>query len=201
MNVERLECEVKSRLSEKRFKHTLAVRDMALRLGKIYLPNQLSELEYAALLHDITKELSVEENISLIGDLWQSLSYEEKISPQIFHAYSAPALIKRDFPKFATENVLSAVFKHTVADEDMTVFDMIIFLSDFIEEGRIYEASIATREYLFSNISCEERDNIRALINSCIMEIDFTIEHIKKKGGNIVPKTLLARKSLVEKNR
>lgn len=201
MNIEMLENEIKSRLSDKRFKHTLAVRDMALRLGEIYLPNELSDLECASLLHDITKELSIEENIALMGDLWEELSIEEKQSPQIFHSYSAPAMIKRDFPDFVKENILSAVFKHTVADEEMSIFDMIIFLSDFIEEGRIYESSILTREYLFSAINDECIDNIEALTRACIMEIDFTIEHISKKGGVIVPKTLMAKNTLSEKIR
>lgn len=201
MNIDTLEAIVKERLSEKRFKHTLAVRDMAVKLGKIFLPDELYELEAAALLHDITKEVSVEENITLMGDLWEKLSCEERQSPQIFHAYSAPALIKRDFKEFAKEKILSAVFKHTVADEDMSIFDMIIFLSDFIEEQRIYEASDITRKYLFSSLSDDAEKNVTALINASIMEIDFTIEHIKKKGGVIVPKTLLARKGLVEKIR
>ncbi len=201
MNIEMLENEVKSRLSAKRFEHTLAVRDMALRLGKIYLPNDLFDLECASLLHDITKEFSIEENIALMGDLWKRLSDEEKNSPQIFHSYSAPALIKRDFPQFAKENILSAVFKHTVADVRMSVFDMIIFLSDFIEEGRKYESSSLTREYLFSAINDKSIDNIKALINSCIMEIDFTIEHIREKNGVIVPKTLMAKSALLEKIR
>ena len=201
MNIETLEALVKERLSEKRFKHTLAVRDMALRLGKIFLPDKLYELEAATLLHDITKEVGIEENIALMGDLWNTLSDEERQSPQIFHAYSAPVLIKREFKEFAKEDILSAVFKHTVADEDMSIFDMIIFLSDFIEQSRVYEASIKTREYLFGALCDDATSNITALIKASIMEIDFTIEHIKKKGGVVVPKTLLARTGLFEKIR
>ncbi len=192
---------LKSRQGEKRFNHTLGVRDMAVRLGRIYLPDELYPLECAALLHDITKECTKDENIALMGDIWQELSSEEKASAQILHAYSAPMLIKKEFPSLATEKILSSIMKHTVGDENMSTFDMIIFISDFIEVGRKYPASVKTREYLFNSIEDEKTDNLYALINACIMEIDYTIEHIKEKNGIIVPKTLLARKALLEKIR
>ena len=42
-------------LTGKRLVHTLAVEDMAVKLGKLYLPDQTEKLRAAALLHDITK--------------------------------------------------------------------------------------------------------------------------------------------------
>ena len=49
---------MKMRLSEKRYKHTLGVEDMAKYLGSIIIPKKVDELRAAALLHDIDNEMS-----------------------------------------------------------------------------------------------------------------------------------------------
>ena len=56
-------------LSEKRRKHVLEVEKMAVRIGEIYLPDELMRLRAAALLHDITK----------IADYEKQLQYCRKV--------------------------------------------------------------------------------------------------------------------------
>ena len=51
---------VKAGMSEKRFRHTAAVADMAVRLGELFAPDRVDVLRAAGLLHDITKEYSIE---------------------------------------------------------------------------------------------------------------------------------------------
>ena len=59
---------VKASMSEKRSFHTLAVEQMAIRLGQIYAPDKIYVLRAAALLHDITKELRGDEQIKLCAE-------------------------------------------------------------------------------------------------------------------------------------
>ena len=49
---------VMKEMSAKRFCHTVAVEDMVARLCALFCPEQALKMRAAALLHDITKELS-----------------------------------------------------------------------------------------------------------------------------------------------
>ena len=69
MNMDKLEYEVKRRLSEKRFKHTLAVRDMATRLGMIFLQDKLFELEDIMPSYFVRISKSTIANIKAISSL------------------------------------------------------------------------------------------------------------------------------------
>ena len=65
---------VASRLSEKRYMHTLGVEKAAIRLSERLMPEcDAEEMRAAALLHDITKEMDLAEQISRpkITTRWQ----------------------------------------------------------------------------------------------------------------------------------
>ena len=59
------EC-VAKRLSKKRFNHTLRVEAAAVRIAEFCLPESISELRAAAILHDLTKELDDKEQFLIM---------------------------------------------------------------------------------------------------------------------------------------
>ncbi|MDY4010737.1 MAG: HD domain-containing protein, partial [Fusobacterium gastrosuis] len=59
-NFEDLKEIVKSKVSIKRFNHIMAVVDMSIKLAKIYNAD-IEKCKIAALLHDICKEMNMEE--------------------------------------------------------------------------------------------------------------------------------------------
>ncbi len=196
----KLRAEIQKRLSEKRFLHTLSVADMALRLGECCLPDKSDMLYAAGLLHDVTKELTYSEQLGIIKDFGIELDGEDIASVGVIHSFTAPAVIKRDFPEFATDEILSAVFKHTVGSPLMSVFDEIIFLADFIEEGRSYDASIRVRAYVFDSMSRGDiNNNLRVLHTACVDEIDSTLIHLIKNKKQINSKNILTRNALLSK--
>ena len=187
-------------LSDKRYCHTLGVEKSALLLTEYCLPDKENEISAAALLHDITKELDIKEQYEIISVLGEQLSEFDKISPAVLHAYSAPYKIKSDFPDFSTAEILSAVRKHTLGDKEMSVFDEIVFLADFIEEGRIYDSSRNLREYVYSNMTPRLfLENVEILHRACILAIDFTSDYLTKAGKSIHPKMLEARAGIISK--
>ena len=199
MTVEQLTYELKKKLSPKRFMHTLAVRDTALYLGHFILPDALSELEWAALLHDVAKELTPEEQIDLLGADYDNLTDAEKAAPLVYHAYTAPKIIKRDYPTLATDRVLSAVFKHTTLDGDATLFDEIIFIADYIEPNRTLKGAIDTRDYLLRAISDNRDESIHALHRACLMSLDNTLAYLASTSHAPVERSLRARDFLIDK--
>ena len=186
-------------MSEKRYAHTLGVEEMAERLGSICLADKVSELRCAALLHDVAKELSDEESLMLLAE-YADISEEDLLSPPAFHAFCAPIVIRRDFPEYATDDIISSAFKHTTGGEDMTLFDLIIFLSDYIEEGRAYRECTALRERLFAELEKANGEESAAMIHrAALSELQATVAHLKEKGRYINPRTQRAMESLLKR--
>ena len=187
--------------SDKRRQHILNVEKCAIELGKIFLPREIIKLQAAALLHDITKEFSESEQISIISDAKIIVDADTLLTPSVLHSITAPYIVKRDFIEFATDNVLSAIEKHTLGDVKMSVFDKIIFLADFIEETRNYPDSVATRNFVTESMRKDRIDeNILILDRACIMEFKSTVAHLSKIGKNINKRSYLAMNSLISKS-
>lgn len=199
-DIERLKSLVRERQSEKRFSHTLGVMNTALILADYYIKDKRDIAAVAALLHDVSKEIPTEEQLRLLSEAGFPLTKEDRESEGVLHSYTAPIIIKRDFSFYASPEVLSAALKHTVGDEDMSILDEIIFLADFIEEGRAYGTSRELRESVLEELSkCEVTADPAILHRACIREIDSTLEYLKQKGKGINPKILLTRNDLLSK--
>lgn len=199
MSLDLLREAVSERLSPKRMKHTLGVEAAAVRLGEALLPDRLSELRAAALLHDIAKELQTSSQLELIDANGVLISDEDRATVSALHAFAGVAVVRRDFAEYASADILSAIGRHTLGAPDMSIFDKIIYISDYIEDGRTYEACKMVRDYLYEAIS-EKSDKakmLRALDNAIVMSIDFTIESLINRGLNVNSTTINTKNSLL----
>lgn len=189
---------IKERLSEKRYQHTLGVENLARRLGAVLLPDKVDELSVAALLHDVAKEMSYEEHVSLVKNSGVRYSEEDLLIKSVLHSLAAVPVIISDFKEFATEDILSAVTNHTLGAPNMSVFDEIIFISDYTEEGRTYPTCIEVRNYLLANISGNRSslDNVNALHIASLKSIESTIESLGRRKEMINTRTLLTKSYL-----
>ena len=195
---ESLISQVRSRLSAKRFEHTLGVCKMAELLSDFCLPDDREEIFIAALLHDIAKELSESELRDIIAKAGIVLTDAD--TAPVLHSYAAPHIVRKDFSQFATSEILSAVEKHTVGDSEMSVFDEIIFLADYIEDGRTYKDCVDTREFILSSLSKNSVvESVNALHKACIMSMERTCDSLSKRGAIVNPRTLDAINSLRNK--
>ena len=192
---------VSLRMSEKRFSHTLGVERCAALLGKLILPDFVSELQAAAILHDVAKEMPLSEQISLLKAEKFPLTDEDTVTVGVIHSFTAPIVIKRDFSDFATQNILSATEKHTVGSSDMTLFDMIIFVSDYIEDTRVFESCFRVREALLTDIENDSYEKrIVRLKNACIMAIDGAENALLRQGLPINSRMNKTRNFLLKDN-
>lgn len=191
---------VSKRLTRKRYNHTIGVEKMARFLAENCLPDKINEVSVAALLHDITKEFDKDTQIRILRAADNSSQIYQDIEPAVLHSFTAPIIVKKEFSDFASADILSAVKKHTLGDEVMSVFDKIIFLADFIEEGRIYPDSVLTRKFVTDSMKPGDAEkNIEILNRACIMEMDSTISHLESLGKPANPITHLAKKSILSK--
>ena len=182
---------IKSRMSDKRYIHTIGVEKMALALGQILIPEKLGELSCAALLHDVAKELPYEEHIALLKNSQVYYTEDDLLSKPALHSIAAVPLIERDFPEYATTDILSAVANHTLGAPDMSVFDEIIFISDYSEEGRTYPVCIDVRNLLLDGIREDKstEENMSILHRASLRATVSTVESLTRRNETINKKT------------
>ncbi|MBQ4325208.1 MAG: bis(5'-nucleosyl)-tetraphosphatase (symmetrical) YqeK [Clostridia bacterium] len=182
--------EVSARLGDKRLAHTLRVAEEAKRLAELYLPIDTDLVEVAALLHDVTKELSDGEQYALCRAFGIDTA-EAEGSPQILHAWTGAGVTRRDFPEFAHPAVMQAVYRHTTGTPDMTLMDEIIFVADYIEPGKLHEDCVRTRAW-FWGASREVLQSPMHLHRAVKIILENTVRFLEARGYPIQEQTLSA---------
>ena len=127
---------IKGSMSPKRFVHTAAVEEMVARLCALYCPEYTLPLRAAALLHDLTKELTPEAQEALCQAYDIPVDEGQRLSPKTYHAKTAAARILRDFPAFADPIIVDAVRWHTTGHKGMTLTEIEAPLTEGFAEFR-----------------------------------------------------------------
>lgn len=175
---------VKSHLKPKRYKHTLGVIKLAVRLAKYY-GEDIKKAELAALLHDYSKY----ESDQVILDYMRTLGPVHPVierTPNLGHCYHSAYLAKTIFA-IEDEEILNAIKYHTFGHEEMTMLEKIIYVSDSLEETRHYEGIEEVRALLFEDFN-------RALL----MSIENTLHYEIEKGHMLHEDTIKLRNKLLE---
>lgn len=187
---------VQSKMSEKRFKHVLGVENecvfLGLRCGMT--ENELVNLRRAALLHDITHEMSVDEQIKLIASYGENIPEDMNLHPSVLHQYSGATYVKHAFSY--SPSVAKAIACHTTGSENMSLFDMILCLADYIEEGRQYPDCVDLRSRVHSIISLVNASLV--MEEAMLIYFEQTLAHLTKKGCAIHPQTSASYRKLLE---
>jgi len=166
--IEKIERYLKKTFGENshRFEHIMNVKKVAVMLAEIHNLDE-NKVIISALLHDATKSFSHHKNLEMIKDDF-SVEDIKALPASCLHAYSASVLAKNVFG-IVDEEILNAIKYHCAGRPKMSKLEQIIFVSDFIEEGRdfvddeikelaktnltkaTYEIMIKTKEYLIKN--------------------------------------------------
>ena len=198
-----LRSDIENKMSPKRFFHTAEVEKMAERLGVLYLSEGVESLRAAALLHDITKEYHADMQIRICVEKGLRVEREDICAPKTFHARTAAALIPVLYPEFAEDKIISAVRWHTTGRADMSIYEKLIYLADYIDMSRNFEDCVRLREFFFSaepeKMDMPER--IAHLNDTLILSFDMTVRGLMEEGGVISSDTLAARNYLIIEKR
>ena len=127
---------VKSSMSQYRFHHSMCVADKARELAKKHGVDE-NKAYLAGILHDITKEMPREEQIALIEKSGLSLTKTDLGNHRILHQISGAAYVKTVLG-IDDADIIGGIRYHTTGREDMTLFEMIIYLADFTSADRNY---------------------------------------------------------------
>ena len=189
---------VRQKMRECRFLHTLGVEKEIAALGELYLPQDVLRLRVAALLHDLTKECSYDEQLALCERGGVLLTEEELRSPKILHAFTAPIVISEEYPQIDDPTILMAIRQHTTGDAKMSLFSKLLYLADYIEEGRNFDDCRKLRSMFWDGIDTLPENKYEEHLNKILLaSFEMTIASLESEGAPIAPKTLAARAALV----
>ena len=125
---------VRSRLSDKRYEHTLNVRKMAVKLAKRHDADE-DRAALAALLHDAAKEISKDKMRAIMKAHPEYAEGGEERPTPVWHGICAAILARTEWG-VEDEAVLSAIACHTAGKPGMSKLDKILYLADMSSAER-----------------------------------------------------------------
>lgn len=173
-------------LSEKRVNHVLGVANTAKELAILNNEDE-NKAELAAMLHDIAKEMPIDEQLKILSDNNFKITEIDKASPQVLHGFVGE-FIARDKFAIDDEAILKAVAYHTTGKADMTTLEKIIYIADYIEPTRDYPGVDTLRKVTYKDLN-----------EGVLMGLNNTIRLLLDKDAVIHPLTIEARNYLVMK--
>ena len=148
-----------------RIKHSIGVKDMAVALGE-KLGLDTRKLEIAALFHDYYRYDSDSELIKLM-DKEDYKIYKDM--PWAYHGLAAGNMIKK---YGITDNeIINAIKYHTVGRKNMSIYEKIIYVSDFCEVNRTHEGSKEVRDLALVDFN-----------KAFLLTMEYTYKHTNDKN-------------------
>ena len=172
--IENADVFARSRLSEKRYGHTLRVADTAGDLARVHGLDE-DRARLAALLHDAARETGPEEFLRLAGEWELSVGEPERQSPKLLHGPVAAELARRELG-IEDEEVLEAVRAHTTGKPFMGPLALALYVADKIEPAREYPS--------VERLRALAREDLRAAATESLRR---AIAHNEQRGRPIHP--------------
>lgn len=171
-----------SYLKHKRIPHVLGTEQEAIRLAQRYGAD-VEKARVAALLHDCTKKLNMEEQLSLCARYGIELDELEQKALKLLHAKTGAAIARDVFG--VDEEIYQAIWWHTTGHGGMTVLEKIIYLADYIEPSRVFPGVEDLRRVCYEDLD-----------RGLLMGLEMTIEEMEEMGNPVHHATLEARDAL-----
>lgn len=165
-------------LKHKRIPHVLGTEQEAIRLALRYGAD-VQKARVAALLHDCTKKLDMEEQLALCRQYGIRLDELEQRALKLLHAKTGAAIARDLFG--VDDEIYSAIYWHTTGHANMTLLEKIMYLADYIEPTRNFSGVNELRA------ACNE-----SLDKGLRMGLEMTIQEMHDRGNPVHSATLEA---------
>ena len=185
--IEEIKNELKEILSEYRYNHSISVMNKCIELAKIH-GTDIEEATLAGLLHDNSKEMSLEENIKYAKENGIEFDEIEMKNPSLMHGKVGADIAIKKFG--VSEKIAHAIRVHTTTDTDMNELDKIVFIADKIE---------ISRDSNIENIELERELSHKNLDVTMLYILNGTIKFLLENDKLIHPNAIYTRNQLLEK--
>ena len=171
-----------SYLKHKRIPHVLGTEQEAIRLAERYGAD-VEKARRAALLHDCTKKLDMEEQLALCRRYGIQLDELEQKALKLLHSKTGAAIARDVFG--VDDDIYSAIWYHTTGHAGMTKLEKIIYLPDYIEPSRHFPGVDKLRKVCYEDLD-----------RGLLMGLEMTIEEMTSMGNPVHHATIEAREAL-----
>ncbi len=172
--IERIKKDLKESLSDYRYKHSLRVGEVSKELAHIYHVDE-EKAYLAGIIHDIAKEFTKEQNEEIIKR--NGCSLDKNSTPRINHAIIGAVYAKEKY--HLDEDIIHAIFSHTIGDIPMSTLDKIVFIADKIEPGKNYPKIEEERQLAKENLD-----------KAIILCMENNHQKLMKENKKISPKSI-----------
>lgn len=139
-----------SMLKLKRIPHVQGTEKVACELAELYGEN-VDDARTAAILHDITKKLDMQQQLILCKKYGIMVDSLESSSEKLLHSKTG-AYYSRDMFGIS-RRVFEAIKWHTTGKAAMSLLEKIIYIADYIEPTRDFEGVDKLRELAYTDIN------------------------------------------------
>lgn len=178
INRDGLEKFMKDNLKPTRYRHSLGVEKMAVRLAEIYGAD-VDKAAFAGRYHDIAKCFDTD----VMNDYIRRFGIDPKYlnNNALAHSKVAAAILENEYC-VNDQDLLNAVKSHTTGRVGMSLLEEIVYVSDAIEENRNYP-----------ELETLQKMALKDLDATCLIIMDFAVQMILEKGNELDNETLEAR--------
>lgn len=182
LSVDELRPVALSYLKYKRIPHVLGTEQEAIRLALRYGAD-VEKARRAALLHDCTKKLEMDDQMAICRAHSIQLDELEKNALKLLHAKTGAAIAREVFD--VDDEIYTAIFWHTTGHAHMTLMEKIIYLADYIEPTRNFPGVNELRAATYEDLD-----------KGLLMGLETTVEEMRQRGNPVHSATLEACKEL-----
>ncbi len=167
-----------SMLKPKRVRHVRGCETEAVRLASRWNADEENARE-AAILHDITKKLTMDEQL-LLCDKYGIINDNVELSNlKLLHAKTGAAVARDMFG--VSDEVYDAIRWHTTGRAGMTLLEKVVYLADYIEPSRDFDGLEDLRRLCYENID-----------DAMLLGLRMSVDDIKSYGEEPHIRTLEA---------
>ena len=183
--------DIKSTLSEKRYNHSVGVMKKAEELAKIHGAD-INKAKLTGLAHDIAKELSEEDKLKYAKQNNIEVDEVEKINVGLLHGKIGADICKKRYG--FTDEMQDAIKYHTTGNENMDLLAKIIFVADKIEDGRKYKDNEKKNQEL-QEVRQIAKENLDEAV---LREINSSLVYTIQKGNLIHLDSIRTRNKIIK---
>jgi len=165
-------------LKNKRIPHVLGTEQEAVRLAERYGAD-VEKARVAALLHDCTKKLNMEEQLALCEQYGIALDELEQKALKLLHAKTGAEIARDVFG--VDDEIYRAIWWHTTGHANMTLLEKIIYLADYMEPNRDFEGVEELRKLAYEDLD-----------KAMCLGLSMSLEDLKRRGHSPHKDTMAA---------
>ena len=176
---EELRCCSYSMIKAKRIAHVKGTEEEAVRLAARW-DVDTEQARRAAILHDCTKYLDMEDQLKLCRKYGILLDDLEQEAVKLLHAKTGAAVARDMFG--VPDEIYEAIFWHTTGKADMTPLEKVLYIADYMEPTRDFPGVERLRRLAYEDLDA-------AVLLGC----EMSIQEMAERCLPVHPNTVKAR--------